>query len=89
MKEKFVMIGEREKGRITKNEMYSIIGFMDEVGYNNFPYEYEKIPLLTRLSNKKLNDYIFDLIDQHIEEYYLSIMYNIEKAIDKDTKGRK
>lgn len=89
MKEKFVMIGEKEKGKITKNEMYSIIGFMDKVGYNNNPYEYEKIPLLTRLSNKKLNEYIFDLVDQHIEEYYLSIMYNIEKAIDKDTKGRK
>ena len=89
MKEKFVMIGEREKGKITKNEMYSVIGFMDKVGYNNNPYEYEKIPLLTRLSNKKLNEYIFNKIDQHIEEYYSSIIYNISKEIDKDKKGKK
>lgn len=89
MKERFVMIGEKEKGKITKNEMYSIIDFMDKVGKNKFPYKYEKIPLLTRLSNKKLNEYIFDLIDKHIEEYYLSIIYNINKAIDKDKKGRK
>lgn len=89
MKERFVMIGEKEKGKITKNEMYSIIDFMDKVGKNNFPYKYEKIPLLKRLSNKKLNEYIFDLVDQHIEEYYLSIIYNISKAIDKDKKGRK
>lgn len=89
MKERFVSIGEKEKGKIIKNEMYSIIGFMDKVGKNNFPYKYAKIPLLTRLSNKKLNEYIFDLVDQHIEEYYLSIMFNIGKAIDKDKKGRK
>lgn len=89
MKEKFVMIGEREKGKITKNEMYSIEKFMDLVGYNNEPYKYEKIPLLTRLSNKKLNEYIFEEIDRRIEEYYLSIMFNINDLINKDKKGRK
>ena len=84
MKEKFIQIGERSNGRITKNEQYDIDEFMSLL-YSNVNILEPHYTLKDRWDCFWQTDKERSIIlDEHIVDYIQVIKQNIEEMIDND-----